>query len=43
MLVLLFVGAFKGRLFKWFYSTPPIAIIGGMCDSLYLTHSLVLQ
>jgi peptidoglycan/LPS O-acetylase OafA/YrhL len=43
MLVLLFVGAFKGKLFKWFYSTPPIAIIGGMCYSLYLTHSLVLQ
>jgi len=43
ILVLLFVGAFKGRLFKWFYSSAPIAIIGGMCYSLYLTHSLALQ
>jgi peptidoglycan/LPS O-acetylase OafA/YrhL len=43
MLVLLFIGAFKGKAFRWFYSAAPIAIIGGMCYSIYLTHSLVLQ
>jgi peptidoglycan/LPS O-acetylase OafA/YrhL len=43
ILVLLFIGAFKGRLFKRFFSAASIALIGGMCYSLYLTHSLVLQ
>ena len=43
MLVLLFIGAFKGCLFKWFFRISPITIIGGMCYSIYLTHSLVLQ
>jgi peptidoglycan/LPS O-acetylase OafA/YrhL len=43
MLVLLFIAAFKGHAFRWFFSAAPIAIIGGMCYSLYLTHSLALQ
>ncbi|SFS17006.1 Peptidoglycan/LPS O-acetylase OafA/YrhL, contains acyltransferase and SGNH-hydrolase domains [Granulicella pectinivorans] len=43
MLVLLLLGAFKGKVFRWFYSLSPISIIGGMCYSIYLTHSLVLQ
>ena len=43
ILVLLFIGAFKGKLFRSFYSAAPVAIIGGMCYSLYLAHSLVLQ
>ena len=38
-----FVGAFKGYLVPRFFRIPLVATIGGMCYSLYLTHSLVLQ
>jgi peptidoglycan/LPS O-acetylase OafA/YrhL len=43
ILVLLFLGAFKGRIFPRIFAFAPISIIGGMCYSIYLTHSLVLQ
>jgi len=44
-IALLFAGvaAFKGRAFSYFLSRGPITVIGGMCYSLYLTHSLVVQ
>lgn len=41
--VVLCIGAFKGRLLERFFSIPAVSIIGGMCYSIYLTHSLVLQ
>ncbi len=43
VLVAQFFGAFKGSLLRRFYQAAPISILGGMCYSLYLTHSLVLQ
>lgn len=43
IIVVLFLGALKGKAFRWFYRAAPISIIGGMCYSLYLTHSLALQ
>jgi peptidoglycan/LPS O-acetylase OafA/YrhL len=39
----LYVGAFKGRLLRGFFRNHVVSIIGGMCYSIYLTHSLVLQ
>ena len=41
--VLLYLGAFKGNLLRWFFRLPFVSTIGGMCYSIYLTHSLVLQ
>jgi peptidoglycan/LPS O-acetylase OafA/YrhL len=38
-----FLGAFKGRLIKSILRQPLPSLIGGMCYSIYLTHSLVLQ
>ena len=35
--------AFRGRLLRPFFRLPAISTTGGMCYSLYLTHSLVLQ
>lgn len=43
ILVAQFLGAFKGSLLRRFYQAAPISILGGMCYSLYLTHSLALQ
>jgi peptidoglycan/LPS O-acetylase OafA/YrhL len=43
LLLLIGISAFKGRAFSYFLSLPPITVIGGMCYSLYLTHSLVVQ
>jgi len=40
---IVYLGAFKGRLFRSFLCQPIVSIIGGMCYSIYLTHSLVLQ
>jgi peptidoglycan/LPS O-acetylase OafA/YrhL len=40
---LLCISAFKGRLFSRFLSTPWIAIIGGMCYTIYLTHLPLLE
>jgi peptidoglycan/LPS O-acetylase OafA/YrhL len=41
-LLLLFLAAFKGPLQSRFFSNAWVAAIGGMCYSIYLTHSLVL-
>ena len=43
ILVLTFIGAFKGVLARSILRTPFISIVGGMCYSIYLTHSLALQ
>jgi peptidoglycan/LPS O-acetylase OafA/YrhL len=38
-----YIGAFKGILFRAFFRNAVVSTIGGMCYSIYLTHSLVLQ
>jgi peptidoglycan/LPS O-acetylase OafA/YrhL len=38
-----YLGAFKGRWIRSFLHQPLVSVIGGMCYSIYLTHSLVLQ
>jgi peptidoglycan/LPS O-acetylase OafA/YrhL len=43
LIVILYIGAFKGALGRWFFASRPISIIGGMCYSIYLTHNLVLS
>ena len=43
MLFVMFSAAFKGKLLNRFFRAPFIATVGGMCYSLYLTHSLVLD
>lgn len=42
-LVLVLVAAFKGRLFKQFLQLPIIAIIGGMCYTIYLIHLPLME
>lgn len=42
-IIVLFLASFKGRFQRHFFSHPVIAVIGGMCYSLYLTHNLVLS
>jgi peptidoglycan/LPS O-acetylase OafA/YrhL len=41
--VVLYIGAFKGPVLGAFFRFPLIATIGGMCYSIYLTHSLILH
>ena len=43
LLMVCFIGAFKGVLAPRFFRIPLVATVGGMCYSIYLTHSLVLQ
>ncbi len=33
-----YVGAFRGRAMKWFFSNPWIVAVGGMCYTIYLYH-----
>jgi peptidoglycan/LPS O-acetylase OafA/YrhL len=40
---IVYLGAFKGRLINAVLRKPLISTVGGMCYSIYLTHSLVLQ
>ncbi len=40
--MLAYLGAFKGKLFRSFFTHPLISLIGGMCYSIYLTHNLAL-
>ncbi len=42
-LALLFICAFKGRVFPKFLSLPFISIVGGMCYTIYLTHLPLLE
>jgi peptidoglycan/LPS O-acetylase OafA/YrhL len=34
----LFLSAFRGKIFNWFFTRPIIYLIGGMCYSIYLLH-----
>lgn len=43
MLFVMFASAFRGKLLNRFFRNPFVATVGGMCYSIYLTHSLVLQ
>lgn len=43
MLLVLFCAAFRGRALRTFLGLPFVAVVGGMCYSIYLTHSLTLQ
>jgi peptidoglycan/LPS O-acetylase OafA/YrhL len=40
--VCLYMAGFFGRFVRAFFSIPAVSIIGGMCYSIYLTHSAVL-
>jgi len=40
--IVLYMAGFYGRIVRAFFSFTPIPLIGGMCYSLYLTHSAVL-
>jgi peptidoglycan/LPS O-acetylase OafA/YrhL len=37
-MALVFLGAFRGRMLHFFFASPWIATIGGMCYSIYLMH-----
>jgi peptidoglycan/LPS O-acetylase OafA/YrhL len=41
--LILFLAAFKGKIFKRFLSLPYIFTIGGMCYTIYLIHLPILQ
>ena len=41
--VCLYMAGFFGRIVRGFFSIPAVSIIGGMCYSLYLTHTAVLS
>jgi peptidoglycan/LPS O-acetylase OafA/YrhL len=40
--LLAYISAFKGSLFKAIFRNAWIAVIGGMCYSIYLTHNLAI-
>jgi len=37
-LLIAYCGAFRGKLFNWFFCQPLVYIIGGMCYTIYLYH-----
>lgn len=41
--ICLYMAGFFGRIVRGFFSIPMVSIIGGMCYSLYLTHTAVLS
>ncbi|WP_260736213.1 acyltransferase family protein [Tunturiibacter lichenicola] len=43
LIMAVLAAAFQGVLFSQLLAVPFVATLGGMCYSLYLTHSLVLQ
>src|SRR6266849_4534549 len=43
VIVLLYLAAFRGRLFSAVFSHPIVTDIGGMCYSLYLFHFLIIS
>ncbi len=43
LMFVVYLGAFKGRLIRSILHKLIVSVIGGMCYSIYLTHSLVLQ
>jgi peptidoglycan/LPS O-acetylase OafA/YrhL len=42
-ILILYVAAFRGRLFNRFFASPWITVIGGMCYSIYLIHYEVIS
>ena len=42
ILPLIYISAFKGPLLQRFFATPWIAVIGGMCYSIYLMHLILI-
>ena len=40
--ILFYMAGFHGRFLRAFFANPFISIVGGMCYSLYLTHTIVL-
>jgi peptidoglycan/LPS O-acetylase OafA/YrhL len=40
--LLAYLGAFKGKLYRAFFRTPWVSLIGGMCYNIYLTHNLAI-
>jgi peptidoglycan/LPS O-acetylase OafA/YrhL len=38
LIIILFIAAFKGILFNWFFSNKFIVVTGGMCYTIYLFH-----
>ena len=42
VIVVAYIGAFKGRIFSSFFRLTWITLIGGMCYSIYLTHGLAI-
>jgi peptidoglycan/LPS O-acetylase OafA/YrhL len=43
LVTLIGIAGFKGSIFSYILSRPWISATGGMCYSIYLTHSLVVQ
>jgi peptidoglycan/LPS O-acetylase OafA/YrhL len=43
MVLLAYVGAFRGKVGSWFFSRPLATTIGGMCYSLYLLHFSIIS
>ncbi|WP_263383220.1 acyltransferase family protein [Granulicella arctica] len=41
--ICLYMAGFFGRFVRGFFSVPAVSIIGGMCYSIYLTHTAVLS
>jgi peptidoglycan/LPS O-acetylase OafA/YrhL len=41
--LLLYIAAFRGVVFRWFYTRPLITVIGGMCYSIYLFHYQIIS
>jgi peptidoglycan/LPS O-acetylase OafA/YrhL len=42
IILVAYIGAFRGRLFPRIFRTPWIALIGGMCYSMYLWHFFII-
>jgi peptidoglycan/LPS O-acetylase OafA/YrhL len=43
MVLVAYIGAFRGRLSNWLFSRPLLTVIGGMCYSMYLLHYSVIS
>jgi len=43
VLIPLYLAAFRGKLSNWFFRHPLIALTGGMCYSIYLTHVMSMS
>ncbi len=40
LLIPIYLAAFRGKASNWFFRRPLVALTGGMCYSIYLTHML---